>query len=138
MEDMGIGAGLGAIGFWGFIAAVVVAGIWYDLRRKEARHETVRRLIESGQKLDDATLDKLMSAGSSGESENLARDLKVSGLIVIFVAPGLAVMAWFLGQLNENAFLPVLGAAFLVGFVGIGLLVAAKAAANGNSTNPNR
>jgi len=47
-------------------------------------------------------------------------------------------MAWFLGQMNENALLPVLGAAFLVGFVGIGLLVAAKAAANGNSANPNR
>ena len=135
MESMGIGAGLGAIGFWGFIAAVVVAGIWYDLRKKEARHETVRRLIESGQKFDDGTLDKLLSA-SGGEGENLARDLKVSGLIVIFISPGLAVMAWFLGQLNENAFLPVLGAAALVGFAGIGLLVAAKAAENGNSANP--
>ena len=28
----GLGAGLAAMAFWGFIAAVVVGGIWYAVR----------------------------------------------------------------------------------------------------------
>jgi len=53
MEDLGIGAGLAALGFWGFVAVAVVAGIWDNIRKRDAQHETVRRLIESGQSADD-------------------------------------------------------------------------------------
>ena len=28
-------AGLAALGFWLFIASVVVGGMWYDIRKKE-------------------------------------------------------------------------------------------------------
>ena len=34
-------AGLGAFGFWLFIAAVVVAGIWFDARKRESQQETL-------------------------------------------------------------------------------------------------
>ena len=44
----GLGAGLAAPAFWGFIAAVVGGGIWYAVREKEAQHETLRRMIDSG------------------------------------------------------------------------------------------
>ncbi len=36
----GLGAGLSALAFWGFIAAVVVAGIWYSVRERQAQYET--------------------------------------------------------------------------------------------------
>ena len=48
MQSFSLGAGLAALAFWGFIASVVVAGIWYDIRKRDAQHETVRRIVESG------------------------------------------------------------------------------------------
>jgi hypothetical protein len=40
---------------------------------------------------------------------------------MLFLTPGLVVLGWF-----ADAFQPMLGVSALVGFVGIGLLVAAK------------
>ena len=117
-------AGLGAMGFWLFIAAVVVAGIWFDVRKRESQQETLRRVVESGQHLDPAMIDKLLAAG--GGPSRIDRDLKVGGLIVIFVSPGLAILGWFLEKLQPNLFDVMLGVALMVGFVGIGLLVAGK------------
>lgn len=119
----GLGAGLSALAFWGFLAAVVVGGIWYGLRERQAQYDTMRRIIESGQPVDAALIDKIF-----GGARRPDRGLKIAGLIVIFAAPGLAVLAWFIGQLSEPWLMPILGAAALVAFVGIGLLVAAKAA----------
>lgn len=123
---MGPAAGLGALGFWLFIAAVVVAGIWFDVRRRESEQETLRRVVESGQHIDSAMIDKLMKAG--GGQSRTDRDLKVSGLIVIFLAPGIAILGWFLAKLQPELMSVMLGVALLMGFIGTGLLVASKAA----------
>lgn len=112
--------GLAALGFWLFIAAAVVGGIWDGIRKREAEHETLRRMIESGKEPDPELLNKLL-----GHKKAPERDLKVGGLIVIFVAPGLALMGWVIGLSKPDAFMPLLGVAGLVGFVGIGLLTAA-------------
>ena len=113
--------GLAALGFWMFIAAVSVGGIWDGVRKREAEHETLRRMIESGKTPDQALVDKLL-----GHKKDPARDLKVAGLIVIFVAPGLALMGWLIGLAQPDALMPLFGVAGLVGFVGIGLLTAAR------------
>jgi len=119
-------AGLGALGFWIFIAAIVVAGIWFDVRKRESQQETLRRVVESGQDIDPAIIDKILDAGK--ELSRIDRDLRVSGLIVIFLSPGLAVFGWFLAKLRPEIMNVMLGVALLVGFIGIGLLVAAKVA----------
>jgi uncharacterized protein YneF (UPF0154 family) len=116
----GIGAGLGALGFWLFIALIVIGGMWYSIREKDAQQETMRRIIESGQPVDQALIDRIFG------SKRLDRDLKIAGLITIFTAPGLAVLGWFISLLSEPWLLPMLGVAVLVAFVGGGLLVAAK------------
>ena len=113
--------GLAAFGFWMFIAAVSVGGIWDGVRKREAEHETLRRMIESGKTPDQDLVDKLL-----GHKKDPARDLKVAGLIVIFVAPGLALMGWIIGLAQPDALMPLFGVAGLVGFVGIGLLTAAR------------
>jgi uncharacterized protein DUF6249 len=125
MQGMGVGGGLAAAAFWGFIAAIVVAGIWYSIRKNEAQHETLRRMIDSDKALDQALLDKLLSA-SNGGSDHLDRDLRVAGLICLFTAPGLALLGWFISLRAEKVLFPLLGAAALVGCISIGLLVAAK------------
>lgn len=112
--------GLAAFGFWMFVAAAAVGGIWDGVRKRDAQHETLRRMIEAGKEPDPQLVDKLI-----GAAKKPARDLKVGGLIVIFVAPGLALMGWVISLQNEDVLIPLLGVAGLVAFVGIGLLVAA-------------
>ena len=90
MQGFSLGAGLAALAFWGFIASVVVAGIWFDIRKREAQHETVRRLVESGQLINQELMDKLLVL-SDGKSKRLDRDFKITGLIMLPVAVGIAV-----------------------------------------------
>jgi hypothetical protein len=123
---MDVAAGLGALGFWLFIAAVVVAGIWFDVRRRETHQETLRRIVESGQAIDPKLVDKILAAGK--DQSRIDRDLKVAGLIVIFIAPGLALLGWFLADLQEHLLRTMLGVSLLVGMLGAGLLIAGRAA----------
>jgi hypothetical protein len=116
-----LGTGLAALAFWGFVGAVVVAGIWYSIREKEAQHETMRRIVESGQPIDEKVIEKVFRGESRPD-----RDLKIGGLITIFCAPGLVILGYALSFINDKVLPPLLGAAGLVAFVGIGLLIAAK------------
>ena len=112
--------GLASFGFWMFVAAAAVGGIWDGVRKREAEHETLRRIIESGKPIDEALIDQIM-----GNNKRPDQDLKIAGLIVICVAPGLVVLGYFVGAFEE-----LIGVAGLVAFVGIGLLSAAKFADN--------
>jgi hypothetical protein len=119
----GLGAGLAALAFWGFIAAVVVGGIWYAVREKEAQHETLRRMIDSGKELDEEAISRVFKENSRPD-----RDLKIGGIIAASAAPGLAVLGWFLRSVSDEAFHALLGVGGLVAFVAVGLLIAAKVA----------
>jgi len=114
----------GALGFWLFLAAVVVAGIWFDARKRESQQETLRRIVESGQKLDPAMIEKFLAAGSGDSRPD--QDLKVGGLITMSVAPGLAILGWFIGKTNDEAFTVMLGVSLLVGIIGAGIYMAGK------------
>jgi len=127
MQSFTLGAGLAALAFWGFIAAVVVAGIWYDIRKREAQHETVRRIVESGKPIDEELMDKLLSLGS-GNNERLDRVFKITALILLPAAVGLALFGLIMGTQYPQAVLPLLGAAALVGCIGVGFLVAGSIA----------
>lgn len=131
----GLGAGLAALAFWGFIAAVVVGGIWYAVREKQAQHETLRRMIDSGKDLNEDAISRVFKENSRPE-----RDLKIGGIVTVFAAPGLAVLGWFLADVSDEAFSALLGVAGLVAFVGVGLLIAARVAekAYANDGRPTR
>jgi hypothetical protein len=120
---MSAAAGLGALGFWLFIAVVVGSGIWYDARRKEMRQETLRRIVESGRDIDPAVIDRLIGTSTA---KDLGRDLKIGALIVLAAAPGLFVLSLFLGVINPDARSAVMGVSMLVAFVGAGLLMASR------------
>ena len=130
MENIGIGAGLGAIGLWLFIGTCVVGGIWDGIRKRDAQHETLRRMLDSGQPLDEALVDKVF-----GGNKRLDRDLRVSGLIMLGVAPGLLLLGWVLSLQAPEALLPLLGVSALVACIAIGLLVAAKYAEQSRRKN---
>jgi hypothetical protein len=124
---MGSMTGLAAFGFWMFIAAVVVSGIWSDIRKRESQQETLRRVVESGQHLDAALVEKML--GSVKGSSNADRDLKVGGIITMSVAPGLAILGYFLSQEDPRAQQVFFGIALLVGIIGLGIYVAGVMAA---------
>ena len=127
MQGFTLGAGLASLAFWGFIASVVVAGIWFDIRKREAQHETVRRIVESGKPIDEELMDKLLSLGS-GKSDRLDRTFNITGLIMLPAALGLAIFGLIMGTQYPQAQLPLLGAAALVGCIGLGFFVAANIA----------
>jgi hypothetical protein len=129
----GLGAGLAAVAFWGFIAAVIVGGIWYAVREKEAQHETLRRMIDSGKDLDEDAVSRVFKENGRPE-----RDLKIGGVIAAFAAPGLAVLGWFLRNVSDEAFHALSGVAGLVAFVAAGLLVAARIAKASDDDNGRR
>lgn len=114
-------AGLGAAGFWFFIAAVVVGGMWYSIRENDAKHETLRRMVESGTDIDEELMDRVL-----GTNKRLDRELKLSGVIVMFVAPGLAMLGWFVSMIAPGWLLPMFGVAALVAFCGVGLWMAGR------------
>ncbi|MBL4790323.1 MAG: hypothetical protein JKY60_15230 [Kordiimonadaceae bacterium] len=128
MENFGIGAGMAAMAFWGFIAVAVIAGVWDNVRKREAQHETVRRLIESGKTIDPAVVDKLLQL-SDGKSERLDRDFKVAGLWMLPISVGLVVLGLIMGFVHPAIIAPVLGAAGLVACIGAGALYASTVAA---------
>ena len=115
-------AGLAGLGFWLFLAAMVVARIWSGARRRESQQETLRRVVESGQHLDVAVIDRMLGASEGNKRPD--RDLKVSGIITMFVSPGLVILGWFLGRFNDKVFELMIGVAVLVFIVGIGIYVA--------------
>jgi hypothetical protein len=120
---MSTAAGLGALGFWLFIAVVVGSGIWYDAKRKEIQQETLRRIVESGRDIDPSVIDRVV--GTSGARE-LERDLRIGAFIVLAVAPGLFVFSLFLGMISPEARMAVMGVSALVAFIGGGLLMASR------------
>jgi len=117
-------AGLGAFGFWIFLAAVVVAGIWFDARKRESQQETLRRIVESGQRVDQGMIEKFLKSGN--DDNRTDRDLKIGGIITMSVAPGLLLMGFFFSRFEEKMMDVMLGVALLVGIVGVGLYTAGK------------
>jgi len=125
MEGITTGAGLGALGFWIFVAAMVAVGVWDSSRKRETHHETLRRIIESGQPLDDALTDKLLNY--KGTSHDLELELWTAGLIMMALAPALALFGYLLSVVLEPQLFGILGAvAGLVFFLGLGFAGVSK------------
>ncbi len=125
METFSTGAGLGALGFWIFISAIIAAGVWDSIRKRDAQHETLRRIIESGQPIDEVLTNKLLQI--TGGNSNLDRDLWVSGLILLAIAPAFAVFGWLMSIAVIADLLPILSSvAALIACLGIGLLIVSR------------
>ena len=116
----GLGAGLGAFAFWAFIATMAVAGIWDGAKKRQAQHETLRRMLESNKPVDEELLARLMGE----KPQRPDRDLAVAAIIVFAIAIGLVVLAVALSGVAPKALMPLLGSAGLCACVAGGLKVA--------------
>ncbi len=125
MANIGLGAGLASMAFWGFVAVVTVAGIWDNIRKREASHETVRRMIESGKDFDQELMDKLLAL-RSGSGKRMDQHFKITALWILPVAVGMVPFGLILGSQAPAAKMPLLGVAALLGCMGVGFWVASK------------
>jgi hypothetical protein len=82
----------GAAGFWIFIAALVVGGMWSDTRKKAEKHATLRWIVEKTGSIDEAKLKQLFDDESSAEQKPgyTYRGLRISGVVVMFAGAGIA------------------------------------------------
>lgn len=81
-------------------------------------------MIESGQRLDVAVIDKMVK--SSDGNERSDRDLKITAIITCAVSPGMVALGWFMSRFNDKIFRVMLGVALLIFFVATGLFTASK------------
>lgn len=125
MQDIGLGAGLATLAFWGFVATAVVAGVWDNIRKREAKHETMRRLLESGQKIDTDLMEKLVTV-TDDKSERPDRIFFITGLWVLPVSVGLAVFGLVMGHFYPKVYGPLLGVAAMLAVLGLGFILASK------------
>jgi Domain of unknown function (DUF6249) len=126
---MGNGAYLVGVAFWVFVGAVAVAGIIADHKKRSLGVDLLRAMIDKGQPLDPALVERVMSQQASNERTD-PMDLKLGGIIVTAAGIGLLPMAYFIGKLAPIAVYPILGSGVITIFVGAGLLVGAKVIAD--------
>jgi hypothetical protein len=121
-----MGAALAVISFWIFLTIVSVAGIRYDYLKKHLAVETLRQAIQSGQHIDPALLDRLLSHQKYAEQAFDPRPLKIGGIITISSGVGVMVLAVFVSVVLPQALYPILGAGSVAICVGIGLLISGR------------
>ncbi len=124
MTGITTGAGLAALGFWLFVAGMVVVGVWSAIRKRDAEHETLRRIVESGQPVDETLVDKILEV--TGGSQDLERDLKVAAWILFSIAPGLVALGLGLSTLTAELLWVLTGVGALVAFIGSGCWMASR------------
>jgi len=85
--------GGGDLGFWIFVAALIVGGIWKETRLKAEKHETLRRIMEKTGTLDEAKLKELFDETAADEKKPgyVYRNLRIWGAVVMFMGAALAL-----------------------------------------------
>lgn len=107
---------MASVAFWAFIAVVVIANVWREVAMRRETEMTIRTVLEKGQQLDAATVDKLLKGHPRGAGSD---SLLVAGGVTLASGLGLPIMGYFI----PGAFYPLVGVGFLVSFVGAALLL---------------
>ena len=123
MENFSMGAGMASLAFWGFIAVVVIGGIWYDIRRKAEQQKTIRSIVESGKDLDPKVIDSLLKTESTDPVQT-SKDLKTAAIVTFFVGVGLTAFGLIIGIQEPQARIPLAGIGGLLFCIAAGLWLA--------------
>jgi hypothetical protein len=123
-----ISAAVAAASFWMFIAVIVVAGVAGAAFRHRETQQTIRKAIESGQKLDPETLDRLLRSARPGSGPPSRAFFLVGGVMMLAIGAGLVAigMAEATSHTNPSQLYQGLGAGAMVGLIGVGLLLAGR------------
>ncbi|HEV2703782.1 MAG TPA: hypothetical protein VGV09_19310 [Steroidobacteraceae bacterium] len=119
--------------FWLAVTAFIVVGAMNARRGYELKFETIRLMMEKGQKIDDALLRDLLTPAKwytppARPVGSGYRTMRIFGTLALFIAPGLALLlgvpAAYAGSPQWQA--AGISAGVLLALVGIGLFVASR------------
>ena len=119
--------------FWIAVAAFIIVGALNARRGYELKHQTIRLMLEKGQKIDDALFKELIAppkwhtpaTRSVGEGYTVMR---VMGTMALFAAPGIALLIFLTGRVHGNVEQQAAGIAvgIMIALIGAGLHVACR------------
>jgi hypothetical protein len=119
------------IAFWIFVAAVAIAGMVYDYRRRRLAMETLRMAVEHGQHLEPAMLERILARHHQGEPQQQPEDLRpylhIGAIITIAAGVGVLIAGLWIGVDYPAFRFPILGLAAIAICVGIGLRISVRA-----------
>ena len=88
-------SGLGALGFWLFLAILVVAIAWAVVRKAQIRQEALIRIVESGQSLDKELIENVFSPKKESQKPHDLTRTVLQGLGFTFFLGFITVFAGF-------------------------------------------
>jgi hypothetical protein len=104
------------------VAAIVIVPAWLRTRDRREMQATVRAAIEKGQPLPPELVEALSKDVRPKMVSSAHRDMRI-GVILLFVAGGVALTGVALGQINDNAMYGTLSGAAIPGMIGLAFVI---------------
>lgn len=117
MEDI-----LVPLGLFTMIAAIVLVPNYLRIRERREIQKTVRAAIEKGQPLPPELIEALSKDVRARKVSSAHRDLRI-GVILLFVAGGVALTGVALGQISDHAMFGTVSGAAIPGMVGLAFVI---------------
>ncbi len=102
------------ISLFAMVVGIVFITRYFKSRDQKELQETFRTAIEKGQQLSKEDLDVLRSSYVKPPLNDIR-----TGLILIAIAIGMAILGFMLGHNHSNTFHPVVGTASIPGLMGV-------------------
>ncbi len=93
--------------FWIAVAAFIVVGALNARRGYELKHQTIRLMLEKGEKIDDSLFRELIApprwhTPRPRTAGGAYTAMRVTGTLALFVAPGIALLIILTGRTQGN------------------------------------
>ncbi|AYG93787.1 hypothetical protein D8I30_00280 [Brevundimonas naejangsanensis] len=109
------------IAFFIMIGAIVIVPNWLKSRDRREMQATLRSAIEKGQPLPPEVIESITKDNAKPPA-TAARDLR-TGVILLAVAMGIAIMGYALRFNAMDAFYAVSGVAAIPGMIGLAFII---------------
>ena len=126
---------MGAAAFWIALAAVLIAGSYFRLRKETLQHETIRQIVDKTGQVDEDKLKELFQPPVRfvPRPEHMIappgtgfRIMRVFGTLAVAVGAGVAIAFAILYHMGMEVDVSMMGFAWasIVGATGVGLFAA--------------
>lgn len=114
------------LGFFVFLAAVILVPIWLREKTKQSAHNLISQALEKGQQLDPALLRQLTEGGQKPPQDRARRTLG-SGIVLLALAGGFVGAAYFTGDFDPTGHAEggIMTAAIILGALGAAFILLA-------------
>lgn len=103
------------------VIAIVVIPSWLKSRDRREMQATLRTAIEKGQPLPADLIDSL-TRQEIKTPPSAAKDIR-TGVVLIAVSLGIAILGYCIGMMDNDALYPILGASAIPGMIGLAFVV---------------